>query len=295
MTGAGQAAVDVLIDVDTGVDDALALLLATRSAALAVRAVTCVAGNVDLDQVVVNTLKVVDAAGALDIPVARGHDRPLLGPRSTGRSLHGADGLADLGLPDPMRAPVNLPAGELQRAVLTRSDPAQTLVALGPLTNVAAVLTDHPDVRDRIARIVLLGGEVHATGFLPAGFNLREDPEALEIVVASGIPLLAYPMDVFFTVTLDRADAEGLAMRPEPGAQLAGRLLLHQVERFGGVAGMIGDAGAVACLIDPAGYESELVELAGSEGGPRLEVVRRVDVARYRRLFVRTIAGAPVH
>src|SRR4029079_2467810 len=95
----------VILDVDTGVDDALALLLAVRSVDLDVRAVTCVAGNADVDQVVRNTLVVLDAAGAPDGPVARGADRRLLEPPRHARRVHGADGMADLGLPDSQRRP----------------------------------------------------------------------------------------------------------------------------------------------------------------------------------------------
>ena len=92
--------IPVILDVDTGIDDALALLLAAKSPALDLLAVSCVSGNAGVDQVVRNTLKVLDAAGATDVPVARGADRPLLEPPRDARHVHGDDGMGDLGWPD---------------------------------------------------------------------------------------------------------------------------------------------------------------------------------------------------
>ena len=99
--------IDVAMVVDTGVDDALALLLALRSPGLRLRAIACVAGNVEIDQVIANTLRVLDAANAGDIPLGRG-----TAPGPGGRSVHGADGMADLGLPASTRHPSTLSIAE---------------------------------------------------------------------------------------------------------------------------------------------------------------------------------------
>src|SRR6185312_7024384 len=98
----------VVLDVDTGVDDACALLLAARHPGLDLRAVTCVAGNTALDQVVRNTLTVLAAAGAGDVPVARGAERPLLDQHRGAHHFHGSDGMGDLGWPEPEGADVVL-------------------------------------------------------------------------------------------------------------------------------------------------------------------------------------------
>jgi Inosine-uridine nucleoside N-ribohydrolase len=241
----------VILDVDTGVDDALALLLAIRSPDLDVRAVTCVAGNADVDQVVRNTLVVLDAAGAGEVPVARGADKPLLEPRHV-RQVHGADGLADLGLPDSRRTPHDGSAVELLRATIEQADAAVTLVTLAPMTNIALLLRTHPEVADGIARIVFMGGAA-ASGNVTAvaEFNVWQDPEAAAIVLRSNVPLTMYGLDVFYDVTVDAATAQALADSDEGGAQLAGRLISHQVRRGGGASGTIGDAGAVAVVIAP--------------------------------------------
>ena len=89
---------DIILDVDTGVDDAMAILLAVHSPALKVLGITCVMGNTDIDHVVTNTLKVLEVAGAADIPVARGMDRPLLEAQRNAKRVHGDDGLGGIEL-----------------------------------------------------------------------------------------------------------------------------------------------------------------------------------------------------
>jgi pyrimidine-specific ribonucleoside hydrolase len=129
--------VPIILDVDTGVDDALALLFAARHPGLDLRAVTCVAGNAGVDQVVTNTLTVLDAGGAADVPVARGADRPLLEPVRPARHVHGEDGLGDLHWPAPATAPDPREAIDLLRDELLAAEQPITLVTIAPLTNIA--------------------------------------------------------------------------------------------------------------------------------------------------------------
>ena len=146
---AAANAVPVILDVDTGIDDALALLLAAKSPALDLLAVSCVSGNAGVDQVVRNTLKVLDAAGATDVSVARGADRPLLEPARDARHVHGEDGMGDLGWPDSERAPVDMHAIELMRLTLESAPRPVTLVPLAPMTNVALLLRAYPHVAEQ--------------------------------------------------------------------------------------------------------------------------------------------------
>ena len=144
-----------------------------------------------------------------------------------------------------------------------------TLVPLAPLTNIALLLRTHPDVVHRIGRIVFMGGSASiGNATAAAEFNIWHDPEAAAIVLGSGVPMTMYGLDVFYDVTVDAATAQMLASSAEPGAQLAGRLLAHQVGRLGGAAGTIGDAGAVAAVIAPdllsTGRHPVHVELSGS-------------------------------
>jgi pyrimidine-specific ribonucleoside hydrolase len=319
-------AVPVVLDVDTGVDDACALLLAARHSGLDLRAVTCVAGNAPVDDVVRNTLTVLEAAGRRDVPVARGAERPLLEAPRPARHVHGEDGMGDLGLPPPGGRADPRHAVQLLRDVLTdaadRAEPV-TLVPLAPLTNIALLLRTHPEAARGIARIVFMGGAAlvgNATA--AAEFNVFHDPEAAAVVLDAatdlGVPVTMYGLDVFYAprVTQERADV--LAASPAPAARLAGQLVRFQCERFGAADATIGDAGAVCAVLDPAGLTTRRlpvrVELTGSwtrgqtvvdqrdwagDHGhdphgiaPALiDVALAVDGARYAELWLDTVSG----
>ena len=151
----------VILDVDTGIDDACALLLAGLHDALDLRAVTCVGGNAPLPQVVSNTLAVLHTAGRDGVPVAAGADRPLLAEPHDARHVHGADGMGDLGWPRAAREADARHAVELIRDVLRAAAVAGervTLVPLAPLTNIALLLRTYPDVAAGIEEICFMGG-----------------------------------------------------------------------------------------------------------------------------------------
>lgn len=305
----------LLLDVDTGVDDAMAILLATRTPGVTVLGVTCVAGNCGLDAVVQNTLKVLDIAGAPDIPVAAGMTVPLVEPPNFGTSIHGADGMGDLGLPPSSRRPDPRHAVEFLRQTLQAATEPVTLVTLAPLTNIAVLLTQYPEVKARIGQVMVMGGAAFCGGNATAAaeFNVRHDPEAADIVFRSGLPLTMYGLDVFLQVTFTRAEAEQMAASTSPAEQLAGRLLQFSMTRFETDRETIGDAGAVAGVIQPDGLTTRhlpvMVELGGTwtrgltlvdQRGPRqsrrnnrwhpmvepnVHVAVAVDVQTYRQIF----------
>jgi pyrimidine-specific ribonucleoside hydrolase len=315
----------MILDVDTGIDDALALMLAVRHPDVNLRAVSCVAGNASLEQVVRNTLTVLDVAGAGDIPVAAGAHRPLLAEANHAAHVHGTDGLADLGLPESTRAVVPVHAVELLRREILASPTPVTLVPLAPMTNIAVLVRMYPEVLANVERIVFMGGSAsvgNATAV--AEFNTWHDPEAAEIVLTAGVPITMYGLDVFYAVTIPPDDISRLRTASEPGAQLVGRLLQHIVSVKGGevrVAGAghgdIGDAGAVCAAIDPDGLSTVNLPVRVSLGDPltrgqtvvdhrtasheqhgagdllfrRIDVALGVDAARYAKLFLDTITA----
>lgn len=317
---------ELILDVDTGVDDALAILFAVRHPDINLRAISCVSGNVDVDQVVVNTMKVLDAAGAPGhLVVARGAETPLLAPRLDGRLVHGQDGLADLGLPMSHRRPAHQHAVEVLRREIVASPEPVTLVTLAPLTNIALLLRTYPEVTRNIGRVVTMGGSASVGNATPvAEFNVWHDPEAAAVVFGAGLPMTMYGLDVFYGPAIPREIAEDMAGGDEPGARLAGQLLLHVANRYGhdhrlgepGGAGL-GDAGAVAAAIEPDSLLIRRlpvsVELAGNLARGQTVVDHRnvagediahdiaakahmVDVAvgvdgpRLRRAYLRTVA-----
>ena len=314
--------IPVIIDCDTGVDDALALLFAVRHPGIDLRAVTCVAGNTDVDGVVRNTLTVLEQAGAGDIPVARGAERPLIEPVRTARHVHGLDGMGDLGLPAPTRVAVDVDAVTLLRREILASPRPVTLIPTAPLTNIALLLRTHPDVVRNIERIVFMGGAVATGNATPvAEFNVWHDPEAAAVLLTAGVPITMYGLDVFERVVVPAADVQRLRTSAEPSLRMAGELLAHRDPAASGdptPTGGLGDAGAVCAVVDPDGLTTELlpVEVSLAPGPTRGQTVvdrrRRpgeseihegerevtlvdvglgVDVERYVKLWLTAVEG----
>ncbi|WP_053853337.1 nucleoside hydrolase [Streptomyces sp. NRRL B-24085] len=314
--------IPVIIDCDTGVDDALALLFAVRHPGIDLRAVTCVAGNTDVDGVVRNTLTVLEQAGAGDVPVARGAARPLLEPVRTAQHVHGLDGMGDLGLPAPTRVAVDVDAVTLLRREILASPTPVTLVPTAPLTNIALLLRTHPEVVRNIERIVFMGGAVATGNATPvAEFNVWHDPEAAAVLLTAGVPITMYGLDVFQQVLVPAADVQRLRASAEPSLRMAGELLAHRDPATSGdptPTGGLGDAGAVCAVVDPAGLTTELlpVEVSLAPGPTRGQTVvdRRprpgeseihegerevtlvdvglaVDVERYVKLWLTAVEG----
>ncbi|MGW4563885.1 nucleoside hydrolase [Streptomyces sp. NPDC004561] len=314
--------IPVIIDCDTGVDDALALLLAVRHPGLDLRAVTCVAGNTDVDGVVRNTLTVLERAGAPDIPVGRGAERPLIEPARSARHVHGSDGMGDLGLPAPARAPADVDAVTLLRREILASPRPVTLIPTAPQTNIALLLRTHPEVTRNIERIVFMGGAVATGNATPvAEFNVWHDPEAAAILLTAGVPITMYGLDVFMRVVVPAADVHRLRASTDPGTRLAGDLLAHRPAAQGEPpeaeeAGGVFDAGAVCAVADPAGITTRLLPVEVSlapgptrgqtvvdrrprpgeseiHGGrreqPLVDVALDVDVDRYVKLYLETV------
>ena len=173
----------LLIDTDPGVDDALAIMMAHAHADIA--GLSIAAGNVGLGHTVRNARTLVDLLGG-DTPVFAGCAMPLVrAPEEDAALVHGQDGFGDIGFPEPVAALSDEPAA-LALLRLTRERPGElTLVALGPLTNLALALRLDPTLPQRVARLVVMGGAVTGhgnTGKVPAEFNIGFDPEAAHVV-----------------------------------------------------------------------------------------------------------------
>jgi inosine-uridine nucleoside N-ribohydrolase len=247
--------IPVILDCDPGHDDALAIMLAVADPAIDLLAVTTVAGNVTLENTTANALRVLDMVGRPDIPVAAGADRPRVRELSTAASMHGDGGLAGPLPVAPSRPPSSLTAVELIAQVLTEASEPVTLVVTGPQTNAAAALESLPHLRDRIARIVFMGGAVDLGNWTPAAeFNIWVDPEAADVVLRSGLDLTMIGLEVTHQAWLADAHADALRGRGDCG-QFVAELLDHFVgfhqERFGWEGAPIHDAVTIAHLIDP--------------------------------------------
>jgi inosine-uridine nucleoside N-ribohydrolase len=241
----------IVIDCDPGHDDAIAILLALASPEVELRGITTVAGNQTLDKTTRNALKVLELAGRTEIPVAAGADRPLRRELRTAANVHGETGLDGPDLPEPVTKPVDAAATELLDELL---QPGVVLVPTGPLTNVALLLERHPGVRDRIERIVWMGGAIAEGNVTPAAeFNAFVDPEAAAAVFASGIPLTMIGLDITHKALFDAGHAERLRGTGKVGravAELADFFLEFHRQRYRFDGAPIHDAMAVAHVID---------------------------------------------
>ncbi|KRE62076.1 nucleoside hydrolase [Nostocoides sp. Soil756] len=283
----GVPTIPLVLDVDTGVDDACALLLAALHPGLDLRAVTCVGGNAPLADVVRNTLTVLETAGRADVPVGVGVARPLLEEPVDARHVHGSDGMADLGMAPPTLAPDPRSAVDLLREVADAAaadgDPV-TLVPLAPMTNVAIFARLHPESFARLGRVVFMGGGADVSNATAAAeFNVFHDPEATAIVLDAcatlGVPVTMYGLDVFYDPRVTDADVTALRAVDTPVARLAADLISFHHRRFADDGATIGDAGAVASLLLPQALETRSlpvrVELTGSWTRGRTIVDRR--------------------
>ncbi len=210
---------DVILDVDTGIDDALALILATRlTHALRIVGVTTVAGNVDLASATENTRSVLGLVERADVPVAAGADGPLARPLRTAPAFHGDGGLGDVDSSDwnvPRPPLLDEPAPSFI-ARLAREHPGQiTIVATGPLTNLARALTEDATLARNLAGLVVMGGAIGVPGNASpvAEANFFTDPEAARIVLSADLPTILVPLDATEQVRIQRVDVERVRAR----------------------------------------------------------------------------------
>ncbi|WP_328619124.1 MULTISPECIES: nucleoside hydrolase [unclassified Streptomyces] len=189
--------VPIIIDCDPGHDDALAIMLAAGDPAVDLLAITTVAGNQTLAKTTLNARRVCTVAGITDVPIAAGCARPLVQALKVADDVHGVSGLDGPSFPEPTVDVVAEHAVDLVYRILTRHPEPVTLVPTAPLTNIALLLTRHPDAASRIREIVLMGGSTERGNRTPAAeFNIQADPEAADIVFRSGVPLTMCGLNV---------------------------------------------------------------------------------------------------
>jgi len=253
----------VIIDADPGVDDAAAILMALASPEIEVLGLSIVAGNVSLEHTVTNACKLVGVSGRRDVPVFAGASGPLVREQVYGK-------YARIGSFDDklVKAGDVVPAEESAIQFIVRSARAAvtageqiTICAIGPLTNVALALIQHPDVARGIRQIVSMGGAFTALGHRTpwAEFNIYADPHAAEIVFQSGVPIVLMPLDMTFQALFTADHFERFRAGGEAGAALYNLFTTFDrsdEKRFGRPGGPIHDATTIAWLIRPELFTS---------------------------------------
>ena len=298
----------VILDVDTGIDDALALALAVRSPGVDLVAVTTVAGNVDVERATANTLAVLDWLGAAEVPVHRGASRPLVRPHRDATYLHATGGLGSAKLP-PSGRTIAADRGPAAIIQLATARPGElTLVCVGPLTNLAIALNVEPQLPELLRDVVVMGGAFEVPGNVTpaAEFNVYVDPEAAVQVFAAPFPrLTVVGLDVSQQTALPRA--VWAAAECGGGTDAATRLVVEvcrQAFTERGFAGFyLHDPLALAVALDPSLVQvreaAVAVGLSGEERGRTrvsgtgsVRVAHGVDAERFLAGFSRTL-GLP--
>jgi len=198
----------VIIDTDTGIDDAMAILFALAAEDLDVIAVTAVGGNIEVEKCARNVLKVLEIGGRPDIPVAKGAGKPLIRPPKFAYDWHGTDGLGDIGLGPPTTELSLVHAIDLIIDTVLNHPQPITLMPIGPLTNIALALSVEPTIVDNIEEIVWMGGAAIVSDL--TDFNLHHDPEAAKIVLHAGVPFTMVGLDVTWEVVMEADDVGAL-------------------------------------------------------------------------------------
>ena len=285
----------VVIDTDPGTDDALALVMALNSPDLRIEGITTVGGNATLAETTNNALRLVHhVAAGRDVPIAVGAARPARGSFSHAYHVHGADGLG-VDLPAPTSVPQPADAVDFlrQRALAV---PAQiSVIALGPLTNVAAALDGQPDVAHAISEVYVMGGAVEVPGNVTphAEFNIYEDPWSANAVFGSGVPVTLIGLDVTHRTAMHRNGGPRWFEGTSRSAELGNRILANSFRERADVQEFyLHDPLAVAAAIEPEllTYRSAQIEVVtdgeergrtvASYGDGPVKVALGVDVGR---------------
>ena len=279
----------IIIDTDPGQDDAVAILLALASPDdIEVLAITAVAGNVPLELTAKNARIICELAGRTDLPVFAGCDRPIGRTLVTAEHVHGKTGLDGPVLPDPQMPLQDQHAVDFIIEKL-RAQPAGTitLCPLGPLTNIATALTKAPDIAQKIAAIVLMGGAYFEVGNITptAEFNIYVDPEAADIVFKSGIDITVMPLDVTHKalVTKPRNDAFRALGTPVGNAvaEMTDFFERFDKKKYGSAGAPLHDPCVTAYLIRPELFSGRRINV---EIETSSELTRGMSVADWWRV-----------
>jgi purine nucleosidase len=219
----------IIIDTDPGIDDAVAILFALASSGFDILGITTVAGNIGLGTVTRNAGRILTLAGRPDIPVITGAAAPLARKGFDTAEIHGGDGLGGVPFPEPDPATPTWEGAPrwLAETLLRHPFGSIDILALGPLTNLARLVREHPAAAGRVGRIVAMGGAIHERGNIGprSEFNMAADPEAAEIVFRSGLPIVLIPLDVTRKVRADKDYTAALVAAEHPFAAHSGRLI----------------------------------------------------------------------
>ena len=297
----------VILDVDTGIDDAVAIALATYSNKLNVKLITTIAGNLSVNEVTKNTLNFLQAINKRKIPVAIGESKPLEREKDDSIQAHGKKGLGKYKFPKLELKPTKLGAVDKMHEVIQNSKEKIIIIALGPLTNVAKLLLDHPEDKEKIEYILISGGLLNDNKRNPyLSFNIMQDPEAARYIMKSGEKIVICPSNHGHTAFLTMDEVEEVRTTNKTGEMLE-YIFRSYKDRHVKVGIATHDPCAVAYVSHPEYFKTEEMYVHirflqkqqtgvidfDSTRTPNTLVVSEVNSKKFKKLFFKTLNKMP--
>lgn len=272
----------LIIDTDPGIDDAVAIAIALFDETLDVELITTVAGNVDVERTTNNALKLVEFFGK-NVPVAKGAKKPLMVDLEDASEIHGKSGLDGYEFAEPNRKPLEDEAIIAMKKVIMESDSPITLMPIGPLTNIALLLSVYLEVKKNIQEIVLMGGSTTRGNKTPMGeFNIATDPEAADIVFKSGLPIVMCGLDLGRKALLYKEDSERIKELNKTGAMIYSLFKHYRGGSLNKGLKMY-DSFAIAYILKPEMFETKDCYVAIETSSPLTRGCTVVDLNNYWR------------
>lgn len=250
--------INLVLDLDTGIDDAIALSIAAKDERINLLGVTCTYGNVTVDESAYNTLALLSLLDRSDVPVYKGRDRALLSsspyiPHEAGRKIHGKKGSGNIVLKESKRSIENTNAINFLSSLMMKRDDI-TIITTGPMTNLASVLSAYPTLSSWKGKVIFMGGALTVRGNVNhfAEANIFKDPEAAKIVVESGLDVTMIGLDVTERTRLYRTNAEKWKERGSEIGETLGSMLDYYLDNTLGLdETYVHDPSAVIASLHP--------------------------------------------
>lgn len=297
----------VILDVDTGIDDAVAIALATYSSNLKVKLITTICGNMSVNETTKNTLNLLQAINKTNVPVAMGENAPLEREKDNSIQAHGKKGLGHYKFPKCELKTIKKNAVEAMYDTIMNSKENIIIIALGPLTNVAKLLLEHPETMDKIEYILISGGLLHDSKKNPyLGFNIMQDPESARYVMKSGEKIIICPSNHGHTAFLTLEEVEEMKKANKTG-EMFEYIFRSYKDRHVKVGIATHDPCAVAYVAHPEFFKKEMQYVHvrfieklntgvldfNTTHEPNVKVATEINVKKFKKYFFKAFNKMP--
>ncbi|WP_231479768.1 ribonucleoside hydrolase RihC [Streptobacillus canis] len=280
---------NLIIDTDPGIDDAVAIAIALFSEKYNVNLISTVAGNVDIEKVTLNARRLLKFFGKEEIPVVMGSKSPLIEKLETAVDVHGLSGMEGWDFEDPVVDIVDENFLSYMYKTIMEKDKKTTIMAIGPLTNIALLLKIYPDVKNKIEEIVFMGGSLtRGNKGVMSEFNIAVDPEAAYIVIHSGVPIVMAGLDIGLKALIYPEDSEKIKVQNKTGEMVYSLFKKYRGGSFNTGLKMY-DSTAVAYLLKPDLFEYVDTYVDVELKGEMTKGVTLVDLRGYLKKDIKNV------